>query len=106
MPPLSLALGIALGAGFFAAQYAVSGGRWIGGGDIRLGALMGALLGWQSLLVALFLAYVSGALVAVPLLARRTKQWGSTIPFGTFLSVGALIALYFGADIIAWYVGY
>lgn len=105
MPPLTLAIGIAVGAGFFWAQYAISGGRWIGGGDIRLGAVLGALLGWKLLLVALFLAYVSGAAVGLALVAGGRKEWGSRIPFGTFLSVGAIVALFFGEAIVRAYVG-
>ncbi|TAL20382.1 prepilin peptidase [Patescibacteria group bacterium] len=103
--PLNLILGIAIGAGFFLTQYLLSSGRWIGGGDIRLGALMGALLGWQSLLVALFVAYVTGGITAGVLLARRQKTWQSAMPFGTFLSASALFALYFGEAVIKWYVG-
>ncbi|MBP9749014.1 prepilin peptidase [Patescibacteria group bacterium] len=104
MPWQTLALGVCIGAGFFAFQYAVSRGRWIGGGDIRLGALMGAALGWQRLLIALFLAYVVGAVVATVLLASRRKQWSESVPFGTFLSIGTIIALYWGDAIMHWYV--
>jgi prepilin signal peptidase PulO-like enzyme (type II secretory pathway) len=105
MNPLTLVLGIAFGAGFFGSQYAISGGRWIGGGDIRLGAVMGALLGWKLLLVALFVSYVSGATVGLAMIAAGRKEWGSKIPFGTFLSVGSIIALYFGVQAVRWYVG-
>lgn len=105
MNPLTLAVGIAVGAGFFWLQYVISKGRWIGGGDIRLGAVLGALLGWKLLLVAFFLAYVSGATVGLSLIASGRKEWGSRIPFGTFLSAGALVVLYFGEEILRMYVG-
>lgn len=106
MEPLSLAIGIVLGGGFFLLQYLVSSGRWIGGGDIRFGALMGVLLGWPLILVGLFVSYIIGAVVAVVLIASGRKKLGQTIPFGTFLAVGTLVTLWFGKDLLAWYLGF
>lgn len=84
-----------LGAGFFAAQYYLSAGRWVGGGDIRLGLLMGLFLGWPNILLALCLAYISGSIVGIVLIATKRKKWQSAIPFGTFLTVATvLIHLY------------
>ncbi len=99
-----LLAGIAIGAGFFWLQYAISRGRWIGGGDIGLGALIGAALGAQGTLLTLFLAYVVGAIVGVALLASRAKSWRSEVPFGTFLSAAAAVALLFGDPIVDWYL--
>ncbi len=93
-----------LGAGFFFLQYVISRGRWIGGGDIRLGGLMGVLLGWQYLLVALFLAYLVGAAVGLVLLARGTTKWGSQIPFGTFLTVATYATLLWGEPLLTFYL--
>ena len=75
-----------IGGGFFLLQYVVSKGKWIGGGDIRLGFLMGLILGWPDVLVALMLAYIIGAVFSIGMLLLKKKQWGSQIPFGTFLS--------------------
>ncbi len=99
----SLLLGMAVGSGFFLLQYIVSKGRWIGGGDVRLGVLMGALLGWPNILAALFISYILGAVVALPLLIFKKKGMRSEIPFGTFLSVGTLVALFWGSQIVHWY---
>lgn len=99
----SLVAGGILGAGFFYLQYAVSRGQWIGGGDIRLGLLMGFLLGLPRLLVALFLAYAVGAIVGLGLIISQRKSPGSQVPFGTFLSLATLIALLVGDRLIAWY---
>ena len=85
LPWQTLAIGMAVGSGLFLFQYAVSGGRWVGGGDIRLGALLGALLGWPMVLVALMLAYCSGALVGIWLLLTKRAQVNSAVPFGPFL---------------------
>ncbi len=99
-----LAGGVVLG-GFFLFQYLVSRGAWVGDGDIRMGALMGLMLGFRDGMVALFLSYVIGAVFGLFLLATRKATPKTQIPFGTFLSVGALVTLLFGERIIEWYVG-
>lgn len=103
MPLPPLLIGAAVGGGFFLLQYVVSGGTWIGGGDIRLGALMGVLLGWPLVLVALFVSYLTGGVAGAVLLASKRKSVGSQIPFGTFLSAATLVVLFWGADLLAWY---
>jgi len=62
-----LAGGFLIG-GFFAFQFLLSGGKWIGGGDIRMGLLMGFMLGLELGIVALFISYVLGAIVGVGLI--------------------------------------
>ncbi|MFA6551123.1 MAG: prepilin peptidase [Patescibacteria group bacterium] len=101
----NLLLAAIMGGGFFLAQYLISRGRWVGGGDIRLGALMGLMLGWPQILTALFLAYVSGAIIGVGLLVARKKQWSSQVPFGTFLSAATVVVLLWGSKILEWYLG-
>lgn len=96
----------AVSGGFFWLQYVVSKGRWIGGGDIRLGALMGFMLGWPYVVVALFVAYILGALVSIALLIAGRKRWESQVPFGTFLAIGTVVALFFAEKIITWYLSY
>ncbi len=103
---ISLVIGIVLGGGFFLLQYLLSSGRWIGGGDIRFGALMGALLGWPLILIGLFVSYLVGAVVAIALISSGRKKLGQTIPFGTFLAVGTLVTLWFGKDLLVWYLGF
>lgn len=103
-PFSSVLLGGILGAGFFFIQYAISRGRWIGGGDIRLGAMLGLGLGWELLIVALVLAYLSGSLVAAALLLLRRRTLKSVVPFGTFLSLAGVAAFLWGSEIAAWYL--
>ncbi|MEK9130933.1 MAG: prepilin peptidase [Patescibacteria group bacterium] len=101
----SMALGAFVVGGFFALQYFVSKGKWIGGGDIRLGVMMGLILGLWPGVLALFIGYVLGAVVAVGLLVRgRTLK--SAVPFGTFLTVGTVAAMLWGEKIIDWYLWY
>lgn len=90
-------------AAFFGAQYLFSRGRWLGAGDIGLGFLLGALLGWPRILAALFLAYVSGAIVSLPLLIFKKKKLKDAVPLGAFLTPAAFVALLWGDKIIRWY---
>ena len=99
----TLLVGFLIGLGFFVFQYVVSRGKWIGGGDLRMGALMGLMLGAKGVVVALFLSYVIGAIVSLFLVAYSKKKFKSEIPFGTFLAIGTLIALLWGNQIITWY---
>lgn len=100
----NLLLGAVIGGGFFFIQYIVSKGRWIGGGDVRMGVMMGVWLGWQNVLVALFFAYVVGAIFSVVVLILKKKTLVSEIPFGTFLALGTFFAMYWGNDLIKWYL--
>lgn len=95
-------LGGILGAGFFLLQYAISRGRWIGGGDIRLGAVMGCALGVNALLLALFFSYCVGAIVGVILISSKQKRWKSHIPFGTFLTASTYVLLLAGTSAGTW----
>jgi prepilin signal peptidase PulO-like enzyme (type II secretory pathway) len=92
-----------IGAGFFALQYALSHGRWVGGGDIRLGALIGVTLGWPLTVVALMLAYFSGAAAGIILIALRKKGLKSPLPFGVFLAPATLVTLWWGQALWQWY---
>ena len=74
----------------------------MGFGDVKLAAVLGAVLGWQNLLVALLLAFVIGAVGGV---LGRVAGGGRVIPFGPPLALGGLLALFAGPAIIAWYLG-
>jgi prepilin signal peptidase PulO-like enzyme (type II secretory pathway) len=104
VPLVSLAIGMLIGWGFFMAQILLSKGKWVGGGDAWLGLLMGAILGWPMVVVALFLAYISGALVGSVLLLLRRARMQSQLPFGTFLSAATIVALLVGDRILNWYL--
>ncbi|MFA6255504.1 MAG: prepilin peptidase [Patescibacteria group bacterium] len=99
----SLIIAALVGAGFFALQFIVSSGQWVGDGDIRLGALMGLMLGWPLLLVALFLAYLIGAIFGLILIALNKKKMSSQIPFGPFLSGATFLTFIYGQDLLNWY---
>lgn len=101
---VNLLLGVLIGGGFFLAQFVISKGRWIGGGDIRLGALMGAILGWPQILTALFLAYILGSIISLVLLFNKRKEWTDKIPFGTFLSVATVMTMLWGSWLVKFYI--
>lgn len=103
VPLGGLLLAAAIGGGFFLLQWLVSSGRWIGGGDVRIGAMMGAMLGFPGVVAALLIAYVIGALVAVGLLSAKKTTWSSHMAFGTFLSLATVVVLLWGDKIWAHY---
>jgi len=78
----------------------------LGYGDVKLAALMGAWLTTDGLFPALFLGYFIGAFLALLLLIFKIKKRGDYIPFGPALSVGALLTLFFGREIINYYLAY
>ncbi len=96
---LNAAVGAAVAGGFFGVQYVASRGRWIGSGDIILGAAAGLLVGWPGSLLALVVAYVVGGAVAVPLLALRRRGWSTAVAFGPFIAFGTLVAMRFGTQL-------
>lgn len=95
---------VAIGAGIFYIVFQLSQGKWIGGGDVKLGLLLGLVLADGGLMTfAIFAASVAGTLISLPLIALGKADRHSHIPFGPFLIFGAIIARLFGAAFIAWY---
>lgn len=90
--------------GFFMALIAVTKGKGMGGGDVKLGALMGLVLGFPQSLVAVMLAFLSGATISLILIFSGKKHFGQSIPFGPFLVLGSLITLFWGNQILDWYL--
>ncbi len=88
--------GAIIGGSFFYLQYFFSRGEWVGGGDVRLGFLLGAILGWRYLLFALLVAYCLGGAAAIILLVSKRKGWKSVVPFGPFLVAAAFITMLAG----------
>lgn len=103
--PTSLLLGAVLGGLWFLLQFVFSRGRWVGGGDVRLGILIGSLLGYPLVFVGLALAYIGGSLVAIALLLSGRRRLGSRLPFATMLLPSALAGWLWGAELWQWYLG-
>ncbi len=103
-------LGVILGGGLFLLMAVLSvvilKREGMGGGDIKLIAMLGAFLGWQAVLVTIFLAAVLGASVGLALIFLRRKGRREPLPFGPFLALGALLAIVWGDTILTWYVSH
>ncbi|MGE5392919.1 MAG: prepilin peptidase [Candidatus Saccharibacteria bacterium] len=97
-------IGAAIIAGFFLLQHLISKGRWIGFGDVKYGLMLGLSAGMGGSLVLLFVAYLAGAFAGLSLIAFGRKQLSSRLPFGTFLSLSAIITLLWGGPILSWYL--
>jgi len=89
---------------FFGAIVLISREKWMGSGDAYLAFLMGMLLGFPKILVALALAFLLGGLVGSVLLILKKRGLKSRIPFGPFLVTGTLGAMLWGSEIVAWYL--
>jgi len=76
----------------------------MGGGDIKLAAMMGAFLGWKAVLLTLFIAFFVGAVAGVAVLARRGRSVDHTIPFGPFLALGSFVSMVWAESLLAWYL--
>lgn len=102
--PMDMLIGGASITIFFALQFFGSKGKWLGGGDLRLGALIGVLLGWQLGLTALVIAYTLGAIISLILIIAKKATRKTAVPFGPFLVTGIISAVFFGEQILAWYL--
>jgi len=103
---LSMIFSALIGATFFGIQYLITKGKGIGLGDARIGFFMGIVcVNWQYLMVAIFFAYIIGALVSLVLMLSKKKKMKSVIPLGPFLVIGTFIAFLFGDKIITLYLG-
>ena len=103
-------LGALLGAGVLygiaAAYYWWRREEGMGMGDVKMLAMIGAFLGWKAVLVTLVLSSFSGALIGVILLSAQRGGMKFALPFGTFLAIGTLIAMFAGEPLVAWYAGF
>ncbi|MFQ5704842.1 MAG: prepilin peptidase [Gemmatimonadales bacterium] len=104
---ISAAIGAAVGFGML---YLVAvlgqkafGKEAMGGGDIKMMAMVGAFVGWKGVLLTVFGGSLMGTLVFVPLALLKKNR---LVPFGVFLAPAAALAFVFGDDLIRWYLGF
>ncbi len=76
----------------------------MGGGDIKMMAMVGGLLGWKAIILTTFVGSLFGSIIGVALITIKGREWGSKIPFGPYLALGALVSLFWGHDILRWYL--
>lgn len=89
---------------FFQVLIRLTKGKGMGGGDVKLGAFMGLTLGFPNGVLALFLAFLTGAATSLGLIILGRKKFKETIPFGPFLVTGSLVSLFWGNPILSWYL--
>jgi prepilin signal peptidase PulO-like enzyme (type II secretory pathway) len=99
----SILLGGVFGGAWFLAQFILSRGKWVGGGDIRLGMLMGVLLGHPLIWLGLGAAYIGGSVIALGLMLTRRKSLKSRLPFATLLLPASFVVWLWGDSLWAWY---
>ncbi|MDO8469730.1 MAG: prepilin peptidase [bacterium] len=98
-------LGAAAGGLVFWLLWALSRGRAMGFGDVKLAAASGLLLGWPDIALAVACSFIVGGVWGAALLATNRRSMGDRIPFGPFFVVGALLTVVFGRQFLAWYFG-
>lgn len=81
----------------------LTGKEGMGGGDVKLLAMMGAWMGWQSLPMIILISSLTGSIIGAAALLLAGKGLKARIPFGPFLVIGALTALFFGSRIESFY---
>ena len=87
---------------FYAVAVLSRGG--MGGGDIKMMAMVGAVLGWRGVLLTTFLGSLAGSVLGLGLMLFKGKGRKTKIPFGPFLALGTLLSLMFGQEILRWYL--
>ena len=92
--------------GLFWVLYQVSGGKWIGGGDVKLAVLLGLLVGTPlNALLVVFLASLFGTIGSIPAMLRNKRSLGLQIPFGPYLLLATFVIVLWGNALFDWYQG-
>jgi leader peptidase (prepilin peptidase) / N-methyltransferase len=112
LPPgiVGALLGMLIGGGVLwaigEAYFRYSGQEGMGGGDVKMLAMIGAFLGWKLVLVTLVLSSVAGSLIGVIVIALKRGGMKYALPYGTFLALGAVAASLAGERLVQWYLGF
>jgi leader peptidase (prepilin peptidase)/N-methyltransferase len=109
-PILDRLIGALAGAGFLYLVLLYGGALYgqdaMGEGDLNLIALVGAFLGWRAIVVTILVGCLTGSVVGLWLIASKRLGRRQHIPFGPFLALGAVVALFWGEALIGWYLGF
>jgi leader peptidase (prepilin peptidase)/N-methyltransferase len=83
----------------------LTGKEGMGGGDIKLLAMMGAFLGWKAVPFIIFASSLVGSIVGISIMMLQKKDAKLAIPFGPYLAFGAILYVFYGKPLIRWYLG-
>ncbi len=101
-------MGVLIGGGILWAiaegYFRLTGREGMGGGDVKLLAMIGAFLGWRAIPVTLMVASLTGTALGVAMMMRSGEGRQMAIPFGPFLAAGAVVALFVGEPLMEWYL--
>jgi leader peptidase (prepilin peptidase)/N-methyltransferase len=105
--PVNALLGVVVGGGIlwalaWASPY-LFGKEGMGGGDIKLLAMIGAFLGWKPALLTIMIGSLTGSVIGIALIAFRFMKRDEYIPFGPFLVFGAVVSMFFAQPLVDWY---
>ena len=95
-------IGMALGAGLYYLIAVLSRGG-MGGGDMKMMAMVGAFMGWKAIFLTTFIGSLTGSFIGIFLMVAKGKGRKTKIPFGPFLALGAIATLFYGNVILNWY---
>jgi prepilin signal peptidase PulO-like enzyme (type II secretory pathway) len=101
---LSKLIGAAVAGVFFALLIAVTRGKGMGMGDLKLAIPLGLIFGWPDIIFLLAFSFIIGAIVGVCAIVRGKSSMKSTLPFGPFLALGAVTMFFWGLPILGWYL--
>ena len=111
LPPgfVSALIGTLLGGGVLwavgEAYYRYSGQEGMGGGDVKMLAMIGAFLGWQQVIVTLIFSSIAGSIIGLLVIAIKRGGMKHALPYGTFLAIAAVFASLWGDQLVTWYTG-
>jgi leader peptidase (prepilin peptidase)/N-methyltransferase len=111
LPPgfVSALIGVLLGGGVLwavgEAYYRYSGQEGMGGGDVKMLAMIGAFLGWQQVIVTLIFSSIAGSIIGLLVIAIKRGGMKHALPYGTFLAIAAVFASLWGDQLVTWYTG-
>lgn len=107
---LDSVLGLLVGGGVLLGLAWISpylfGKEGMGGGDIKLLAMIGAFLGWKPVVLTMLIGAIVGALVGVILITLKVLRRDQYLPFGPFLALGAIVSMFFHQEVFDWYMGF
>ena len=106
IPLISGLIAAVIASGFFLSLFLISRGKWMGFGDVILGFLMGLVVGFPNILVALLASFVVGAIVGLVLISLKKKTMKAEVPFGPFLILGTFLAWFWGEEILSFYMSF
>ena len=101
----TLGYGLLIGLGLPLLLVLMGRGKWMGEGDVMLGAMIGLFVGYPNIIVAYVIAFITGALFGISLLIAARKNLKDAVAFGPFLVLGSIVAFFYGRQLIDWYLG-